>query len=87
MLVFPNLGEMLMILGLLVRLLINVNYYFFCLGTLLCSFGFCFMISGSTKFANLWFPKSQIFLANSLCVFAIFGSDALGTLLSSFFIR
>ena len=78
---------MFMIMGLLVRMLINVNYYLFCLGTFLCSLGFCFMISGATKFANLWFPQSQIFLANSLCVFAVFGSDALGTFLSSYFIR
>lgn len=45
-----------MIVGLLVRLLINVHIYLFFLGTFICSLGFCFMLSGANKFANLWFP-------------------------------
>ena len=76
-----------MILGLSIRLLINVNIYYFFLGTLLCGFGFCFIISAANKFANVWFPKDQIFIVSTLCVFCIFASDALGTFLSSYFIR
>ena len=76
-----------MIIGVLIRLLINVNFYFMFLGTFICSLGFCFMISGANKFANIWFPHQQIFLVSSICVFGIFTSDALGTFLSSYFIR
>lgn len=76
-----------MVLGLLVRLLMNVHFYFFFLGTFFCSLGFCFMVSGANRFANLWFPKHQIFLINSICVFAIFASDALGTFCSTYLIR
>ena len=76
-----------MVAGLAVRLLINTNIYLFFLGTFLCSLGFCFMISGAVKFANLWFPQEQVFLVNATCLFAIFGSDAIGTWLSAYFIQ
>ena len=82
-----EVGSGCMIVGLLTRLLINVHFLLFFLGTFICSLGFCFMISGANKFANVWFPHHQIFLVNSICVFAIFASDAIGTFLSSFFIR
>ncbi len=45
------------------------------------------MISGANKFANVWFPHHEIFLANSICVFGLFASDAIGTFFSSYFIR
>ena len=76
-----------MLAGLAVRLLINVHIYLFFAGTFLCSLGFCFMISGAVKFANLWFPQEQVFLVNATCLFAIFGSDAIGTWLSAYFIK
>ena len=76
-----------MVVGLLTRLLINVNIAFMFLGTFLCSLGFCFMISSANSFANVWFPHHQIFLVSSICIFGIFTSDALGTFLSSYFIR
>lgn len=76
-----------MIIGLSVRLLINVNYYFFCLGTFFCSLGFCFMINAAPKFANLWFGKKEIFLVNSIVLFAMFASDAIGSVLSSYCIE
>lgn len=47
-----------MIVGLLIRLLINVHIYLFFVGTFVCSLGFCFMLSGANKFANLWFPHN-----------------------------
>ena len=73
-----------MIVGLLVRLLINVNFYLFFLGTFICSLGFVIMISGANKFANTWFPHHQIFLVSSVCVFGVFASDAIGTFFSSY---
>ena len=76
-----------MVVGLLTRLLINVNIAFMFLGTFLCSLGFCFMISSANSFANVWFPHHQIFLVSSICIFGIFTSDALGTFLSSYFVR
>ena len=76
-----------MISGQIVRLLINVNYYFFLIGTFICSLGFCFMISSANKFANLWFPRYQIFLVSTICMFGVFASDAVGTFASSAFIN
>lgn len=76
-----------MIIGLSIRLLINVNFYLFFVGTFICSLGFVIMISGANKFANTWFPHQQIFLVSSVCVFGVFASDAIGTFLSSFNIR
>jgi len=45
------------------------------------------MISAANKFANLWFPQNQIFLASTVCLFSLFASDAIGTFLSSVFIK
>jgi len=78
---------MMMITGLLLRMLINVHFYFILAGTFLCSLGFCFMTGSANKFSILWFPKHQIFFINCVCVFALFASDALGTFFSSYFIR
>jgi hypothetical protein len=45
------------------------------------------MLSAANQFATRWFPRAQIAIANALCVFALFASDALGTFLSAWFIR
>jgi hypothetical protein len=45
------------------------------------------MVSGANKFANLWFPHKQIFLVSSTVVFALFASDAIGVVISSFTIK
>ncbi len=75
-----------MILGLLVRLLINVHFAFFLVGTFISSLGFCFMINSANKFVNVWFPAKDVFMMNSLCVFSLFASDALGVFCSAIFI-
>ena len=82
-----DIDEGFTIAGLLTRQLINVNFYFIHVGTLLCSIGLCFMISTANKFANIWFPRNQIFLVSSVCIFALLASQALGIFMSSFFIR
>lgn len=86
MFIFVKLGELCMTVGLTIRCLINVNFYFFLLGTFITSFGFCFMLSSANKFANLWFPTRQIFLVNSLCLFSLFASDSVGFFSSTAFI-
>ena len=45
------------------------------------------MVSGANKFANIWFPHKQIFLVSSTVVFALFASDAIGVVISSFTIQ
>jgi hypothetical protein len=44
------------------------------------------MLSSANKFANLWFPTRQIFLVNSLALFALFASDSVGFFSSTAFI-
>jgi hypothetical protein len=83
---YNKLGELCMCVGLTIRCLINVHFYFFLLGTFITSFGFCFMLSSANKFANLWFPRKQIFLVNSLALFALFASDSVGFFSSTAFI-
>ena len=80
-------GEFFIIVGLLIRLLISVNYYLFLVGTFITGFGFCFMMNSPNKFANLWFPVHQIPLVNAVCIFAIFASDSIGSFASAFFIK
>ena len=45
------------------------------------------MISTANKFANIWFPKHQIFLVSSVCIFGLLASQAIGIFLSAYFIR
>lgn len=81
------LGEAFIIVGLLIRLLINLNYYFFLVGTFITGFGFCFMMNSPNKFAASWFPVQEIALVNSISVFAIFVSDSIGSFTSALFIK
>lgn len=73
-------------LGLCVRLLINVNFYYFVAGTFLTGFGFCFMLNSPNKFVVNWFSVSQIPIMNAICIFSIFMSDSLGTFASAAFL-
>ncbi len=75
-----------MIIGLSVRLLVGIHFYFFLIGTGICSFGFLFMVNSGNKFANTWFPSDKVTLINSLVMFAIFTSDALGYSMSTYII-
>ena len=81
------IGEMFMITGLLIRLLINVNFYFFVAGTFVTSFGFCFMLNSPNKFAIAWFPIKEIPIINAICIFSVFSSDSLGAFLSAIFLN
>ena len=73
-------------LGLCVRLLINIHFNFFVVGTFLTGFGFCFMLSSPNKFVVNWFSVSQIPVMNAICMFSIFMSDSLGTFASAIFL-
>lgn len=44
------------------------------------------MLSSPNKFVVNWFPVNQISLINSICIFAIFMSDSLGTFASAAFL-
>lgn len=52
------LGQFLMCLGLTLRCLINYHFYYFLVGTFLCSVGFCFTTSAANRFPNVWFLDS-----------------------------
>jgi hypothetical protein len=73
--------------GMIVRLLINHGFHYFLLGTFISGFGFCFMLNSPNKFVVNWFPVKQIAIMNSVCLFAIFMSDSLGSFLSALFLN
>lgn len=77
---------MFIIVGLMIRLLINTHYYFFIIGTFVTGLGYCFMLNSPNKFAISWFPVNQIALVNSICIFSIFASDSIGTFASAAFL-
>ena len=75
-----------MITGILMRLLINVHFYFFIVGTFITGLGFCFMINSPNKFTITWFPTKEVALVNAICMFSIFASGSIGTFTSAIFI-
>lgn len=75
-----------MCLGLTLRCLINYSFYFFLIGTFLCSLGFCFITSAANKLPNIWFLDEEIFAVKSLILFVLFASDTVGFYLSTAFI-
>jgi len=77
---------MFIIFGLLIRLLMNENFYFFLIGTFVTTFGFCFMLNSPNKFVVNWFPVNQTLLMNGLCLFSLTMSDSLGSFASAAFI-
>lgn len=75
-----------MIIGLLIRMLVNVNYFFFLAGTFVTSLGFCFMRSSANLFVHTWFPEKEIPIVNNMCLLSVFMSDSLVILLTSLFV-
>lgn len=53
-----NMAFVFMIIGYGLRMLINVQFWLFVMGTYLTAFGFIFVMNSPTKFANNWFPVS-----------------------------
>jgi hypothetical protein len=68
------------------RLLVIHGFHFFLIGTFITGLGFCFMLNSPNKFVVNWFPIHQISIMNSICLFAIFMSDSLGTFASALFL-
>jgi MFS family permease len=56
-----NLACAFMILGYGLKLLINVHFWIFVVGTFVTGLGFIFLLNSPTKFIGTWFPASQVF--------------------------
>jgi fucose permease len=55
-----NIGCIFMVIGYGLRLLINVQFWIFILGTYITGLGFVFVLNSPTKFASTWFPINQV---------------------------
>lgn len=59
-----NVALLFMAIGYGLRLLINVQFWIFVVGTYITALGFIFIMNSPTKFASNWFPVSQVFISS-----------------------
>lgn len=80
------IGNIFLILGHAVRILINQGFWLYILGTYITSLGFIFILNGATKFSNVWFGVKETSMVNSIILFLVFASEPLGVFIPVLFI-
>lgn len=75
-----------MIIGVLIRILVKVNFGFVLAGNIFVAFGNVFIMNSPTMFSVTWFRPQLRIIVTSLAIFVTLVSGGLGALLSPFLV-
>lgn len=78
---------MCVILGVVIRIFVYVNFAFVLAGNIFVAFGNVFLMNASTLFSVTWFRPEMRLVITSLSVFTTMISGGLGALLSPFIVK
>ena len=85
-------GAICMIIGVLLKLLINTSFAFVLLGSSMAAIGHVFILNAPMKLAINWFRDDKVSPVNTFCVLALmtsskkYLSDAIGSIIPVFFV-
>lgn len=80
------IGGFMIIVGTALKCLININYYFTVVGSLLCGIGNSFICNCPTKVASNWFKPSNRTLISIIFTLSLMISPTIGFLIPPFFV-
>lgn len=77
---------MLLIIGSLVRLLVNVNFAFIIVGSVINAIGNVFILNAPSKFSTNWYKPENRALVTTICTYAVIASPTIGVAIPSLFV-